>query len=172
VVFNVNIAHILVLSSHNYELYFVSDWCIVGWATILFLLELLHLEDRSMFFLYVGWVWSDMFPRNILCTFSVKTLQGFLHSSCQHPWFCAIKKECLYYCFVYWGHRLSDRYFLFILLQANEYTQYLFSPYKLCRYSGKEVLLVGFEPMTLTNWVNALTTELQSSYFSMYSYSI
>jgi hypothetical protein len=41
-----------------------------------------------------------------------------------------------------------------------------------CRFSGKEVLLVGFELTTLTNWVNALTTELQSPYFSMHSYSI
>jgi hypothetical protein len=35
------------------------------------------------------------------------------------------------------------------------------------------VLLVGFESMTLMNWVNALTTELQCPYFSMmYAYSI
>jgi hypothetical protein len=34
------------------------------------------------------------------------------------------------------------------------------------------VLLVGFEPTTMTKRVNAPTTELQSPYFSMYSYSI
>jgi hypothetical protein len=45
-------------------------------------------------------------------------------------------------------------------------------PHRLCRYGGKEVLLVGFKPTTLTNWVNALTTELQSPYFSMNAYSI
>jgi hypothetical protein len=39
-------------------------------------------------------------------------------------------------------------------------------------FSGKVVLLVGLKPMTLMNRVNALTTEQQSPYFSMFSYSI
>jgi hypothetical protein len=55
---------------------------------------------------------------------------------------------------------------------VDEYIQYLCSPNMLFSYGGKEVLLVGFEPSTMTNLVNALTTELQSPYFSMYSYSI
>jgi hypothetical protein len=55
---------------------------------------------------------------------------------------------------------------------VDEYIQYLCSPYRLCRYSGKEVLLVGFKPTNLTNRVNALTTELQTHYFSMYAYNI
>jgi hypothetical protein len=67
---------------------------------------------------------------------------------------------------------LSDRNCYFILLQVDECIQYLCSPYRLCGHSRKEVLLLGFEPTTLTNRVNALTTELQSPYFSMYSYSI
>jgi hypothetical protein len=67
---------------------------------------------------------------------------------------------------------LTDWDFYLILLQADEDIQYLCSPYRLCRYGGKEVLLVGSEPTTLTNRVNALTTELQRPYFSMYFYSI
>jgi hypothetical protein len=38
--------------------------------------------------------------------------------------------------------------FLFYIATRDEYTQYLCSLYRLCRYSGKEVLLVGFKPMT------------------------
>jgi AAA+ superfamily predicted ATPase len=55
---------------------------------------------------------------------------------------------------------------------VDEDIQYLCDPYRLHRFSGKEALLVGFEPTTLTSRVNALATELQIPYFSMYSYSI
>jgi hypothetical protein len=54
---------------------------------------------------------------------------------------------------------------------VDECIPYLCDAYRLCRIAEKK-LPVGFEPTTMTNWVNARTTELQSPYFSMCSYSI
>jgi hypothetical protein len=59
-------------------------------------------------------------------------------SSISSPMISPIDKNTYQHCVI-----LSDRYCFFIMLQVDEYIQYLCSPYRFCRFSRKEILLVG-----------------------------